>query len=129
MNEPLTDDRSIYLQICDRIETDILRGILLEGERVPSTNELSRLYAINPATAAKGLNILCDRGILYKKRGLGMFVADGADALIRDRRKKEFMEVRLRALLREAASLGISKEDLIAMLRGSKGEQGGTDHE
>ena len=120
MSDLLKDDRSIYLQICDRIETDILRGILLEGERVPSTNELAKLYTINPATAAKGLNILCDRGILYKKRGLGMFVADGADALIRERRKKEFMEVRLRELLREAGSLGIAKDELIAMLRDSE---------
>ena len=78
MKELLNEEKSIYLQICDRIETDILRGVLLEGERVPSTNELARLYTINPATAAKGLGILVDRGILYKKRGLGMFVADGA---------------------------------------------------
>ena len=91
MKELLNEEKSIYLQICDRIETDILRGVLLEGERVPSTNELARLYTINPATAAKGLGILVDRGILYKKRGLGMFVADGAAEAIRLRRKQEFM--------------------------------------
>lgn len=58
------------------IENDILRDVLLEDERVPSTNELAKLYAINPSTAAKGINILVDVGILYKKRGIGMFVSD-----------------------------------------------------
>ena len=118
MKELLNEEKSIYLQICDRIETDILRGVLLEGERVPSTNELARLYTINPATAAKGLGILVDRGILYKKRGLGMFVADGAAEAIRLRRKQEFMEVKLRELLAEARSLGITTGGLIAMLTG-----------
>ena len=68
------------------IENDILRDVLLEDERVPSTNELAKLYAINPSTAAKGINILVDAGILYKKRGIGMFVSDGAKEVIRDRK-------------------------------------------
>ena len=75
MNEILTQEKSIYIQIKEMIESDILRDILLEEERVPSTNELAKLYAINPATAAKGVNRLGYEGILYKKRGIGMFVA------------------------------------------------------
>ena len=82
MNEILTQEKSIYIQIKEMIEDDILRDVLLEEERVPSTNELARLYAINPATAAKGVNLLVDEGILYKKRGIGMFVATGAKAQI-----------------------------------------------
>ena len=78
LNERLTEQKSIYLQISEMIETDILRGILLEEEQVPSTNELAKLYTINPATAAKGVNLLVDGGILYKRRGIGMFVAKGA---------------------------------------------------
>lgn len=114
MNQRLTDDKSIYLQISQMIETDIQRGILLEEERVPSTNELAKLYTINPATAAKGVNLLVDEGILYKKRGIGMFVSTGAAAAIRKRRKQEFYDVRLHELLAEAQSLGITKEELIA---------------
>ncbi|WP_330602633.1 GntR family transcriptional regulator [Agathobacter sp.] len=72
------------------IENDILRDVLLEDERVPSTNELAKLYAINPSTAAKGINILVDAGILYKKRGIGMFVSDGAKEVIRRKRKARF---------------------------------------
>lgn len=113
MQQRLTDDKSIYLQISQMIETDILRGILLEEERIPSTNELAKLYTINPATAAKGVNILVDNGVLYKKRGIGMFVSTGAVEKIRGRRKQNFYEVRLAELLNEAKSLGISKEELI----------------
>ena len=117
MQQKLTDDKSIYLQISQMIETDILRGILLEDERVPSTNELAKLYTINPATAAKGINILVDNGILYKKRGIGMFVSPGAAAAIRSRRKQEFYTHRLSELLAEAHSLGISTEELIAQIK------------
>lgn len=116
MQQKLTDDKSIYLQISQMIETDILRGILLENERVPSTNELAKIYTINPATAAKGINILVDNGILFKKRGIGMFVSPGATTAIRDRRKQEFYTHRLSELLTEARSLGISTKELIAQI-------------
>ena len=65
MNEILTQEKSIYIQISEMIENDILRDILCEEERVPSTNELAKLYAINPATAAKGINIMVEAGIVY----------------------------------------------------------------
>jgi len=113
LNERLTEQKSIYLQIGEMIETDILRGILLEEEQVPSTNELARFYTINPATAAKGINILVDEGILYKKRGIGMFVTAGAKEMIRARRKRIFYQQRLGEFLAEAQSLGISTEELI----------------
>ena len=86
MNEILTQEKSIYIQISEMIENDILRDILCEEERVPSTNELAKLYAINPATAAKGINILVEAGIVYKKRGIGMFVAKGAKEVIQKKR-------------------------------------------
>ena len=116
MQQRLTDDKSIYLQISQMIETDILRGILLEEERVSSTNELAKLYTINPATAAKGVNILVDEGVLYKKRGIGMFVCAGATEKIRNRRKQAFYEIRLAELLGEAKSLGITKAELIEQI-------------
>ena len=116
MNQRLTEDKSIYLQISQMIETDILRGILLEEERVPSTNELARLYTFNPATAAKGINLLVDAGILYKKRGIGMFVASGAVEQIRASRKEQFYSVRLAELLAEAQSLGITRDELISKI-------------
>lgn len=116
MNEILTQEKSIYIQISEMIENDILRDIIQEEERVPSTNELSKLYTINPATAAKGVNILVESGILYKKRGIGMFVATGAKEEIKKRRKEEFYDNYIKTLITEAGSLGISKEELIAMI-------------
>ncbi len=117
MQQRLTEEKSIYLQISQMIETDILRGVLLEEERVPSTNELAKLYTINPATAAKGVNILVDAGILYKKRGIGMFVATGATEIIRSRRKQEFYTVQLTRLLTEARSLGITTQELLEEIK------------
>ena len=117
MNEILTQEKSIYLQIAEMIETDVLRDILLEEERVPSTNELAKLYAINPATAAKGVNILVDEGVLYKKRGIGMFVSAGAKEAILSRRKNEFYDNYVKKLLEEAASIGLGKEEVIQLIR------------
>ena len=117
MNEILTQEKSIYLQIAEMIETDILRDILLEEERVPSTNELAKLYAINPATAAKGVNILVDEGVLYKERGIGMFVSAGAKEAILSRRKNEFYDNYVKKLLEEAASIGLGKEEVIQLIK------------
>ena len=119
MNEILTQEKSIYLQISEMIENDILRDIILEEEKVPSTNELARVYAINPATAAKGINILVDDGVLYKKRGIGMFVATGAKEKIKKRRQTEFADKYIKTLLVEAESIGITKEELIRMIKQS----------
>ena len=120
MNEILTQEKSIYIQIKEMIEDDILRDVLLEEERVPSTNELARLYAINPATAAKGVNLLVDEGILYKKRGIGMFVATGAKAQIQGKRREQFYANYVKSLMAEAMSLGITKKELVAMILDAK---------
>ena len=120
MNEILTQEKSIYIQIKEMIEDDILRDVLLEEERVPSTNELARLYAINPATAAKGVNLLVDEGILYKKRGIGMFVATGAKAQIQGKRREQFYDNYVKSLKAEAMSLGITKKELVAMILDAK---------
>lgn len=120
MNEILTQQKSIYIQIREMIENDILRDILLEEERVPSTNELAKLYTINPATAAKGVNLLVDEEILYKKRGIGMFVAKGAKRRIMEQRKEHFYDDYVKKLLAEAGSLGITKKELITMIEQSR---------
>lgn len=120
LNEILNQEKSIYLQISEMIENDILRDILLEEEKVPSTNELAKFFKINPATAAKGINLLVDEGILYKKRGIGMFVAKGAKQAVKNKRRDAFYENFVKSLLTEAASLGIGEEELIEMIRQQK---------
>lgn len=123
MQELLNQEKSIYIQIKEMLERDILKDIILEEEKVPSTNELAKLYAINPATAAKGVNLLVDEGILYKKRGIGMFVATGAKEAIKKKKREHFFEDYIKGMLMEAASLGLTKEDLIEMITTNKGDE------
>lgn len=122
MQAILSDSTSIYLQIANLLEDNILKEILLEGEQAPSTNELARLYSINPATAAKGLNLLADEGVLEKRRGLGMFVAPGARQAIRAKRRAAFYEGYMRPLTAEARNLGLEEAALQEMLRRSLAE-------
>ena len=113
----IDENRPIFVQIAERIEEDILAGRLAEEEQVPSTNQFAALYQINPATAAKGVNLLVDQGILYKKRGMGMFVATGSRERLMEKRRELFFEQYVVAMLREANRLGIEEEQLIAMIQ------------
>jgi len=117
MKGSLSDQSLIYLQIAQMLEDDILRRVYTEDEQVPSTNELARGYNINPATAAKGINLLVNDGILYKRRGIGMFVSKGASELIRKKRRDKFTDDYIRPLVEEGRSLGINTEELIDMVK------------
>lgn len=108
----------IYLQLAEAIEDDILKGIIAEDGQVPSTTEISIAARINPATARKGINLLVDEGIIYKKRGVGMFVSVGARERIKTKRRDQFFEKFVETMLDEARKLKITKEELVAMIRG-----------
>ncbi|MHA7176673.1 GntR family transcriptional regulator [Arthrobacter sp. Sr24] len=112
----INDSKPIFVQIAEMIEGDIVDGLLSEEAQVPSTNEFAAFHRINPATAAKGVNVLVDNGILYKKRGIGMFVSTGARAVLVDKRRADFYEQFLQPLVREARKLGIDGAALTAML-------------
>jgi GntR family transcriptional regulator len=122
----MDDSRPIFLQIAEAIENDILDGNLLEETQVPSTNEFAAFYRINPATAGKGVNLLVDDGILYKKRGIGMFVATGAQALLAKKRRDQFETEYVRPLLTEAAKLGLSRAQLVTMIQATSVTEGAT---
>ena len=111
-------EKPIYLQLAEAIEDNILKGIFEEEAQIVSTTEISVKYKINPATAGKGVNVLVDEGILYKKRGLGMFVSTGAKKKILEKRRNSFYKDYVQSLLEEAAKLNISKEDIIKMIVG-----------
>ncbi len=113
----MDDSRPIFVQIAEKIENDIIEGILPEESQVPSTNQFAAFYQINPATAAKGVNLLVDEGILYKKRGIGMFVKEGARAVLIEKRKEQFYDQFVIAMLREAEKLGITRDELETMIR------------
>jgi len=113
----------IYLQIADWIEDGILTGHFEEDEKVYSQYQLAEQYRINPATAAKGLSVLAEQGILYKKRGLGMFVSPNARKIIFSRRRNGVLQEKIRDAVTEARLLGLSKEELVAMLRDEMEEE------
>ncbi len=110
------DTRPIFQQLADRIADEILQGVYAEEEQVPSTNELAAHLRINPATAGKALNLLVDRGVLYKKRGIGMFVVTGALSLIAGERNEGLIEHFVRPLLVEASTLGLTPADVVQLI-------------
>ncbi|NYJ19462.1 DNA-binding transcriptional regulator YhcF (GntR family) [Leifsonia psychrotolerans] len=112
----IEEGKPIFVQIAEQIENDIIEGSLDEEAQVPSTNEFAAFYRINPATAGKGVNVLVEEGILYKKRGIGMFVATGARQRLVGKRTDEFRERFLRPLLSEAAKLGIAPAQVAEMI-------------
>jgi GntR family transcriptional regulator len=119
------DDRSpIYRQIADQITRDILRGVLQEEDQVMSTNQYAAFYRINPATAAKGFQQLVDEGILYKKRGIGMFVSPGAREALRLQHQERFFADVVEPMVSEARAIGVPLRDIIRRLEALTGEEG-----
>lgn len=110
-------EKPIYLQIAETIEDDIISGALLEDEQIPSTNQIAQLFHLNPATVGKGVNLLVERGVAYKKRGLGMFVKPGSTKKLQDSRKRTFFDTYIVELLRNANVLGISRDELCEMIK------------
>ncbi len=106
----------IYNQIANLIKDQILNGELKEEDKVYSTNQLAALLNINPATALKGLNILIEENVIYKKRGIGMFVCPEAKGIILKEKKENFYTNYMEAMMIEAEKLGISKRDLLQMI-------------
>ncbi len=109
-------DKPIFLQIAEQLEDSIFTGVFPEETKIPSTNEVAALLNINPHTVLKGMNLLVDEDIIYKKRGLGMFVKAGAVEKIRQKRQGQFYEQYIAALIREAEKLQMSKEDIMALI-------------
>ena len=121
MNIDFDSEKPIFVQIADIIVGAILSGAFEEESQIPSITELSVNYKINPATALKGINILVDQGIVYKKRGVGMFVATGAVDKLREKRKDEFFDTYIASLIEEAKRLKITEVEIKSMIeRGFK---------
>ncbi|MFB9986904.1 GntR family transcriptional regulator [Bacillus benzoevorans] len=109
--------KPIYIQIAEWMETEIMNGHFKADEKVYSQYQLAEMYTINPATAAKGLNLLADENILYKKRGLGMFVTANAEEKILNKRKNKILKGLIEEVVLEAKRLQISKEEVVSMIK------------
>ena len=110
------DGRPLFLRIAEQIEGSIVDGSLAEEAQVPSTNELAAFHRINPATAAKGVHQLVADGVLYKRRGIGMFVTDGARTRLLESRREDFARQYIAPLVTEARKLGLDPEQLKKMI-------------
>ena len=122
LNINLNSEKPIFIQIAEQLEDSIFTGVFPEESRIPSTNELSALFNINPHTVLKGMNMLVDEEIIYKKRGLGMYVKEGK---IRKKRQDQFYDQYIAALVEEASKLQMSKEEVMELIeRGYEHERG-----
>lgn len=117
MNFTFDDKQPIFQQVADMIEDDILNGTFQTDEQILSVAQFSQTFRINPATVVKGIGLLVNDGILYKKRGLGMFVSADAMQKIRMKRKERFSKKLLSGLLAEADKLALTTEEIIEMIK------------
>ena len=112
----------IYVQIADRIRHEVLSGTLKEDDQVMSTTQYATTYRINPATAAKAFAELVEEGVLYKKRGVGMFVSPQARAVLADHRRDRFFADVVDPMIAEARMLGVPLDDVVARLQAAESE-------
>lgn len=123
MNLDFGSEKPIFLQIAQELEDAIFTGAFPEETQMPSTTEISVMYKINPATVLKGVNILVDEGIAYKKRGIGIFVSEGAVNKIRQKRQRAFPKDYIEKLIIEARKLGLTKKDLLELIKGGMDDE------
>ena len=118
----LNSEKPIFLQFAEELEEDILKGIFEKESQIPSTTEVAVKFKINPATANRGVNLLVDEGIIYKKRGIGMFVATGAREKIISKRRSTFYENYVLPLIRESKNLDLTKSEILNMVERGYGK-------
>lgn len=113
----IEEGKPLFVQIAEQVEDSIVDGTIAEEMQAPSTNELAAFYRINPATAAKGVNMLVNKGVLHKRRGIGMFVASGARDLLLRERRSDFALRYVEPLLAEARKIGLGPDDVADLVR------------
>jgi GntR family transcriptional regulator len=116
-------EKPIFIQIAEQLEDSIFTGIFPEETKIPSTNEISALLNINPHTVLKGMNMLVDEEIIYKKRGLGMFVREGAVKKIRIKRQEQFFGQYIAPMIEEASKLEMTREEIISLIERGYGNE------
>ncbi|MFC0013949.1 MULTISPECIES: GntR family transcriptional regulator [Allobacillus] len=117
MRRDFDEGKPIFQQVRERIEDQIVNNQLKEGDQAPSTNQLVQFYEINHVTVAKGVNQLVDEGILFKKRGVGMFVAEGAKSKLVQKRRDAFMDNYVSPMVQEAEKLAIEEKEMLKLIR------------
>lgn len=119
------DSIPLYLQIESEIENAILKKQLPEDKAIPSIRKLAKQYKLNPQTISNAINELVNAGIIYKKRGIGMFVQKGARKILREKKMRTFKELDIKCIIQKSRSLGFSKAQLIKLIEENFYEKGG----
>ncbi|OIJ18778.1 GntR family transcriptional regulator [Anaerobacillus alkalidiazotrophicus] len=117
------DKKPIFIQIKERIEDQIVKGQLKEHDQIPSTTQMVQFYKVNHITVSKGINLLVDEEIIYKKRGVGMFVAEGAREKLVENRKHVFEDEFVLPMIQEAEKLGLTEREIMDIIKRLKGER------
>ncbi len=125
MNGKLDERKPIFQQIKDWISDQIIDESLKEHDRVPSTNEIVTFFKVNHITVSKGVNQLVDQGVIYKKRGVGMFVAEGARETLLVGRKEKFKEEFVKPMINEMLLLGLTEKELSELIKRVKEDEYG----
>jgi len=123
MKNLFKEDKPIYVQVREQIEDQIINKQLKADDQAPSTNQLVNFYKINHATVSKGINQLVEEEILYKKRGIGMFVSEGAREKLLEKRRQSFIEDYIITLVQEAKKLEITNEEILTYIKKVKGSE------
>lgn len=123
MSKLLNEKKPIYEQIRDWLADQIIDETLVEHDKVPSTNEIVTYFKVNHITVSKGVTELVEEGVLYKKRGVGMFVSEDARGKLLEKRREGFVEEYLKPLLEEAEKLDLSKSDIQKMIDMNRSEK------
>ncbi|MCG1009599.1 GntR family transcriptional regulator [Salinicoccus sp. ID82-1] len=121
MSGMLNDKKPIFEQIKDWVSDQIIDGTLRPHDRIPSTNEIVQFYKVNHLTVAKGVNQLVEEGIIYKKRGVGMFVEPEARSVLLGDRKDSFVSEYLEPMMQEAAKLGFTRQEIEGLIQEMEG--------
>lgn len=111
------DTTPIYLQLRERVVAQILAGDIRPGEALPSVRQVAAELAINPITVSRAYQTLSDDGLVEKRRGLGLYVSEGADTVLRQRERDLFMSQEWPAMIIRMRSLGIDPAALLAQLQ------------
>src|SRR5690625_5572842 len=123
MKSIFNEDKPIYVQVREQIEDQIINKQLTEDDQAPSTNQLVNCYKIKHATVSKGINQLVEEEILYKKRGIGMFGAEGAREKLIEKKRESFADDYIATLVQEANKLEITDEDILSYIKKVKGSE------
>ncbi|OUJ38496.1 GntR family transcriptional regulator [Vibrio parahaemolyticus] len=110
------DRQPIFRQLADQITQQILQGVWKEGEALPSVRSISADLKINHLTVMKGYQLLVDEGLVEKKRGQGMFVAQGAIQQLRSAEKARFLEQQIPQIADTLQRLDMSVDELVQQL-------------